>query len=499
MKQISFFFILALSAFGGYAQQTCGTSYVSLMHSIELPYYAPSLSVTGHFRFLDSIQLLGTPSLDSNDWFTLAGSSGPSSGATFVDDSLVFQFNLITDTSATSYYPQEVLIHQRYIDLNNPIDTLYVSFKGYIYFTPWHTTEVYSDFDFFASERQWTLNPFDSIEPTKVYFLQASIPVSDINMTDTIENDWDTDYLLRTVEGAPFMVKQKMINPDTMAWYCEHYDDSASYYYEQAQAQAGNFIPPSAQMQFKKATHFEGTVSGRLVARMLNDHGTPQTVPLRGIQVRLLDKDGWFWEELDEVNTDENGNFTLTCDENMSTLIEGNNLELFIQYRAKNKEYNFEIVRPTIDALDWDIFGQAVFREEDLGEHANDFDLNLGDVFLGNQDQAFRTANFIWNSYDYCKNNVGISDVEHDLTKYKLKIHINTGGANFSGLPKSYIVGGLYGYIDRPTIRLNQARVGHESTIYHEFGHYLMYCAADHTFPKHWSENNCGVQLSVDA
>jgi hypothetical protein len=492
-KQISILGLIFLSIITQ-AQQTCGERAISNFHSTSWSSYQPDIELNASFRFKDSIRFVGTPTLDSTSWFSFSGFSIPSDSIIFSNDSLIFEFNLSTDTSATSYFPQKVSFNQLYINIQSPGDTLIASFIGYIYFTPWYTTEFFSDFDFFAGERQWTLNPFDSTEPTKLFFSQSSFPVCNISFSDTIQAEWQTDYILRTVEGAPFAIKQQMIDPDTLAWYCENYDDSASYFYEQVQL--GNPIPAPSNYQFKKSTTLNGTVTGRLLARMTNDHGIEVEVPLRGIQVRLLDKDGWFWEELDDVNSDADGNFTLTCNETMSTIIEGNQLELFIQYKAKNKTYNFEIVRPTIDDLDWDIFGQAVFREEDLGDHGDNFEILLGNVFLGNQDQAFRTANFIWNSYNYALNNVDIDKVEEELTKKKLKVHINTGGSNFMALPKYYVAGGLYFAVDKPTIRLLQARIGHESTIYHEFGHYLMWCACDHNFPTIYSENQCGSNWS---
>jgi hypothetical protein len=423
------------------AQSSCAESSVSLFHSDQWGYYTPQMHHRAHWKFKDDIQLIGNPTLQTNRWFEMVSFSNPNSSQVYSNDSLSFEFVLATDTAHTSYYPQEVVVVQHYISTHHPADTQAELFKGYVYFTPWRSTEFYAEFDFFAGERQWTLNPFDEPEPPKVFFSQSEVPSCNVPFADTITHEWEADYLLMPQSNAPFAIKQQMIDPDTMAWYCQNYAYSASYYY--LQKKQGNSLPPPPTIQQKKATHFTGTVSGRLFARMFNDHGIIQNVPLRGIQVRLLDKDGWFWEELDEVNTDENGNFTLVCDEKMSSLIEGNNLELYIQYKAKNKTYNFEIVRPTIDKLDWDIAGQAVFREENLGEHANNFALNLGDVFLGNQDQAFRTANFLWNSYRYCKNNVGIAAVEHDLTQYKLKVHINTGGSNFMAHPKTYIIGGL--------------------------------------------------------
>ena len=493
MKKLLLMLVL-IQGMGAAAQSSCAESSFSLFHSDQWGYYTPQMYLKAHWKFKDDIQLVGSPTLQANPWFEMASFSTPNSSQVYSNDSLSFEFVLATDTAHTSYYPQEVVVVQHYISTHHSTDTQTLVFKGYVYFTPWRSTEFYDEFDFFAGERQWTLNPFDNPEPPKVFFSQSELPICNVPFADTITHEWEADYLLMPQAHAPFAIKQQMVHPDTMAWYCQNYADSASHYY--LQRQQGNSLPPPPTIQQKKATHFQGTVSGRLFARMFNDHGDIQNVPLRGIQVRLLDKDGWFWEELDEVNTDENGNFTLVCDEKMSSLIEGNNLELYVQYKAKNKTYNFEIVRPTIDKLDWDIAGQAVFREENLGEHANNFALNLGDVFLGNQDQAFRTANFLWNSYRYCKNNVGIAAVEHDLTKYKLKVHINTGGSNFSALPKTYIIGGLYSYIDRPTIRLQQARIGHESTLYHEFGHYLMWCAGDHTFPKYWSEHSCGPNWS---
>jgi hypothetical protein len=182
MKQkLTFILFMCLVLNVTKAQSTCGYSDYATIKSSLLTAYAPNLTMNAYYKFNDSIKFIGTPQMDTNQWFAFTGYSMPSASMFFVNDSLIFSFSLSTDTSETSYYPQEIKFYQKYISANSGFDTFTIEFKSYVYFTPWRKVEIWSAGDFNRIGREWTLNPFNENEPTKVFFSQSLVPTCNIN------------------------------------------------------------------------------------------------------------------------------------------------------------------------------------------------------------------------------------------------------------------------------------------------------------------------------
>ncbi len=327
LKMILAIVFLYLNTFS--RAQDCGISYSSDVLTFEVPQFQNSFEVDVWLNYADSIKLLGAPWLDSNAWFTLSSFTQPDTTLWYDTDSINFSFELLTDTNNLSFYAQKLTFNQKVITDHGSENI--IQWNAWIYFTPWRTVEIWNESEYYGSGRSWKIANPDSSEPTRVYFSKSFLPTSTYSAPDSIINEWETEYLTEDVSDAPFFIRHAPIHPDTMEYYCDLFGDSAWQYYQYGHPSS---FHSSKSMKTLGKT-FDGSVTGRLMVRTVNDLNDVIDMPLRGIYVKLKEKDGLLWQDFGETHTDDNGNFTINFSR-WQTFAEGDNLEFYIKYTCSN-------------------------------------------------------------------------------------------------------------------------------------------------------------------
>ncbi|MDP2174851.1 MAG: hypothetical protein Q8K70_02965, partial [Bacteroidota bacterium] len=121
-------------------------------------------------------------------------------------DTMMFHFSLSYDIDSVPYYPADLDFYVK-DSINNETVNNDFSISSKIYFTPWNTIEVWNFDDFHGQNRVWLANEGN---PTRVFIHKDSLPVSDI--TDTIPDD----AFLKQIDGLAYAIP--FIEPDTFNW-----------------------------------------------------------------------------------------------------------------------------------------------------------------------------------------------------------------------------------------------------------------------------------------
>ncbi|MCB9246239.1 MAG: T9SS type A sorting domain-containing protein [Flavobacteriales bacterium] len=457
------------------------------------------LEFVGYLVALDSLQLRGMSRLDSNDWFDLEDVAQEDTGGVWhYQDSLVFTFTLSTDTSNLSFYPQRVTISQSYISSNN--DTVDLTWMAYIYYSPWNTVEIYSLSDFYNGPREWlSLDSISGSEPTRISFSDTMLPSSTYNPNDTSHSEeWEATYLLETVPNAPFLIRKAPIHPDTMSYYCETYGDSATEYYNQTHAEG---LVGKNKEVYASAPHgttgtnsaqetFDEIVRGVLTTRIINDNGDEIGMPLSGVRVALKERDGIFTEEFDVAYTDDDGKFEF--DITVTQWFEDGNLELFLEFQAQNFNDDFLVTsKGFLNSLD--PFEKGIKHVVELGTVPDNQNIFRRTELNANVSNPFYITHILHKSYEFVKNNSNSTTVNTNLSSRTLRVLLNSNSNQTLVAPR--IIGAIHGTILwgslDPIMNLSPERSDHESTIYHEFGHYLMWTTQGHDFISVHHDTDC--------
>jgi len=194
-----------------------------------------------------------------------------------------------------------------------------------------------------------------------------------------------------------------------------------------------------------------GTVEGKITAPISNDWGNKGTINrigLAGIQVNLHYKKGGLYYLLGTTCTDENGNYKISYNKNENR----NAIQLYLKTLAKtNNSYNIVSKKNGI------VQKQSLYigSHHENGETITNQNIHINDAVKGS---AFRSVHWARKGMKY------FADQLVPL-KRGLILKINKRGSYSNN----------YLYCKYPVIHLKRSSANHENTIYHEFGHYVMY------------------------
>lgn len=330
--------------------------------------------------------------------------------------------------------------------------------KGQVYFTPYNSVEIWSERDFLGLRRTW-IHPKSIVDTTRIYIPKTSIPTTNILATDSIPDDWTDDWKddLQGVQvpGLAYLVQMRAVHPDTIAVYND--DDGLDSLYD-----GGIEIE-------RVSRRFSGTITGRLVTNVLSDIKIQNLIPLKGVLVKLKERDRLFSQEFAEITTDANGNFTINYSVSQSSF-EGKNIEIFLKIKSKNRNYQIKVKDAAVLGSSYDI-------AFDLGKHGTFASINVGDILLDTQ--PWRLLHWTVRAWDYVEES-GF------LLFNKLSILPYRKNSNFIG-------DGLFGFsapLTRPTIRMTSSSGRYEGTIRHEFGHFMMWCIQNRNYITVWRDPN---------
>lgn len=319
-----------------------------------------------------------------------------------------------------------------------PADQERLVAKGKVYFTPYNTTEVWSEGDFMNLKRTWFLKG-SSMDTTRISVPKSSVPVSNIQPTDSVSEDWEDELQLKFVPGLAYAVQMKAVHPDIIA--AQNIDDGPDSALLAVQARVGR--------------KFSGTITGRLVSTVMNDVGAIVNIPLAGVLIKLKETDKVFNEEFGEVTTDANGNFTITYSVWQSPL-EGSNIEPFLRIKSKNRRYAIKVKGSSVLGSSYD----ATYR---LGSRGTSATIVLNDIVINYE--PWRLLHWAVRAWDYLEGQNLSLFSGLSILPYRKQSYMLPDGLLGISLP-----------LTRPTIRIKSGDGNNESTMRHEFGHFVMWC-----------------------
>lgn len=457
MKTKLLLIILLFMAGGRLQAQHCHaggfkTNYSTSVISTETGSLTGSLNYLLKIEAFDSVWI-DSLTIDSNFFFwDSAGLSAP----IFLDsgDTVSLRIFLKYDTNALPYYYR--LINHRLFSHNSRISMSHQLAYAFVYFTPYNTCEIWDQQDFDELPRKWEIPKVP--EPARVYIHRDSIPISDRPPLDSLKEDWETDFQVIRYAGLPYAIEMKAIPPDTMNRFV--LDDSLFAGYDTGYSE-------SAFLVLRR--RFTGRVTGRLVCDYWNDNA--ELIPnfaLSGIKVMLKEDDGIgnrgsnseYNRTLTETYTDDNGFFDLSYDVHQA-FSEGNDIEIYLEFQTINYLQKFKVKRrnatPSAKNTPYSSFTDLGTVGREAGT------INLGNVFMPEAgSRPFRTANFTNRAFRFF-------DQEAPFFKPTKWLSVGLRLDNQGGLTSTHY---------RPllnTILLEAGDELHETIIWHEFGHYVMY------------------------
>jgi hypothetical protein len=356
----------------------------------------------------------------------------------YAGDSLLISFTLAYPTANLPFYPQEIQI-----EIPIKVDSGTTKTVGKVYFTPYNTVELWNEYDFGALDRTWLMEGGNRNTPTRIYIPRNEIPVSDLNLaTDTLGGVYQESVIKQQVyvKGLAYTVPMRDIfNP-------------------LGEVQDGNdtLNVTNRRGRFFGQT-FTGTITGRLLSPITNDANIDRNIPLSGVLIRLKERDRFSWHEtFAEVLTDANGFFTISYGVEQSAA-EGDDVELYLEIVAQNTTYQ---IRATRRYNPFSANSLQVFDIGTVGQHLGT--LALGDIIttIG----QMRSVNWATRAWAYVENQGG-----YPLHKGLLIMPNNNPRS-------SYFIG--YGLV-HISICTPERDFDHENTMYHEFGHFLMWNLQD--------------------
>jgi hypothetical protein len=207
-------------------------------------------------------------------------------------------------------------------------------------------------------------------------------------------------------------------------------------------------LSSNLQAQNRRIT---GTVEGRVSAPIKNDVSSSSinSIELAGLEIDLRYKKGGIFYRLGTTFTDENGNFSISYNK---TSKKNKTFEFYLSVFAKtNSSYNIRSKKCG-----------GIYKYK---QHIGNYRVNAGtisdkNVYINNEKKgdAFRSVHWARKGMNYFR--------EHAVPiKSGLTIKINKRGSYSNN----------YLYCKYPVILLKKKSGIHENTVYHEFGHYIMY------------------------
>lgn len=473
MKTLIFLAFALLICFNAFAQHSdkslCRTRIISKEQMTITGSITLEIEVLAYDTCtLDSIRIMNDVSFFSvsynNNTTSSQGISSPSFSATYLlpGETATCVITVMHSTQNLPYYPEAfgLLISSHKDD---EISKNMALCK--VYFTPYNSVEVWDKKDFSRLPRVWAarVNP----APQRVFISRNTIPVSTKPAVDIISYDWQKYYQVARVPGLPYLIQMAAVHPDTIKYYKNK--DSIEVWQGLHGGQLGKSLFGNT---------FSGSITGRLRANYVPDEqNNAIDIGLEGVLVAAYDEDLTYDDNLGHTHTNANGEFTISYSSWQSSL-EGENIELFVQYWSENLIYDIEV---EIDPY-WQ-YVPVLFNVAPetgytwIGDVGTSYNGNIGNINIENiYDGAFKTLNWAYKAYKFSKDNLG--SLSDEFTR-SLDILTESNMADNT----SAFFNTFYGN------RINLARNSdlHEGTIWHEFGHFLM-----HQLQNGYSPGNTG-------
>ena len=387
----------------------------------------------------DSLHITGEFQISSPAYIDVQVSSIPDTSIWYIPgDTVYFNGTISHGIGWVPFFSQTFEIKHKIVHEGN---RELINYQGYLYFTPWGSVEIWDNFDYFTAGRVWK-QPGTGVDTTRFFIPKNSIPISNFNAEDSFTEEWMSEFELADTNGLGFYVKKQPKHPDTVQYYANHFGDDSMYHEFNDSTISG------------PAPNYTGVIEGRLVTTFRNDLDEIVTMPLSGVFVKLMEKDRYNNEEFGTTHTDENGFFSISYDKDQ--VLEFGEIELWLLFKSKNSDAKLVVCRPNLNFIDLAIFASSeafeVRRGDPVRVEQSAGTVNVGNVFC--DDHAFWVTHWAMNGYR-------LASVSNTFTTHgkSLKIKLNAE----------------YSKCVSKVISLVNEDDDHENTIYHEYGHHIMY------------------------
>ena len=335
----------------------------------------------------------------------------------------------------------------------------------YVWFTPWNTVEVWNATDYSSIKRQWLTPLKGADDPPRIDIDPAFLPVS--NVPDQPLDDeewWYYEPNLHFVDGLAYAIPVMR--------------DNASEVENQNQTDRADGCGIGKQ-------RFKYKLEGNLASLYEEENFYQQLeLPLSDLYMQLYESDvseGFtlFDQYFGDVTTDANGDFELTFNVCQSTLFEGDEIELYLKIYAYDDDA--KIYGKKGNGLS--SIGNAVYKEvvqlgsfETLGttQGTIDEDILLDQGVHLSVVQARKAVDFCDEENVAVGGNINVWSDGHITNNFT-----NSAAYIPQVLSLQYITGNPGG---RNTIVLQATDEGVENTMWHEFGHHVMYVLQDENY-----------------
>lgn len=427
------------------------------------------MAVTGSFSFTLTVKATDTMYIDdliigSNTFLNIFTGSSASVAAPPISSVFGSTYllpgqittatvNVTHPTTNLPYYPTgfdlQVKTH-KYNETENKISPVTVK----VYFTPYNSVEIWDLHDFIKLPRVWALP--SATPPARVSIARTSVPTSTRPNPSQITAAWQKNFQVTRVAGLPYLIQMAAVHPDTIKYYRNK--DSIEVYNGQHSGTLNKGLFGNT---------FDGTITGKMVANYINDNGTPVTIGLEGVKIAAYDEDIIYDEELSKTHTGADGSFNLSYS-NWESWAEGSQIELFIQWWSENDNYDLDVIQNGFFNSTFNIsFSNHLW----IGDVGTSYTNNMGNMFIGlehNSDKdPYKILNWATKAYKFTREQINSAGAADGLNIFAYDDDNITGGTSYC-YPVNWT--GIHPYISLVSSDMN-----HESTIWHEFGHFAMY------------------------
>lgn len=458
MKTIKWFLLLLLlcGSSSGFAE-VCQSPLAYL--KVETPEH---LSVIGQLNVTLKLHFLDSAIISSEIGITLpAGWSTPGINSTPIGqiykdgDEVSFNFQLNYPVANLPYYPKEIPLGIVLSHVNDTIyDSVAVQTTAHIYFTPYNTVEVMDMQEYNHPLRKWLQPAVGEEEPERVFIPREEIPISNIPDTFQVVEEWQNDFQITFVPGLAYAIPMMPIHPDSIA------------------TMSGGLS--------KIGYHYIGSVQGNIRGRFRHDPtgNLEHHRPLNGLKVavytyNIFSKLGI---KIGEGVTDANGNFN--CD--INTNLAFSERSIFLKVFSQIDEFDIQATSIPFNSTEYEVFGETLTLIYNNGNPSPP--INTGLIIRSNHLQATHLAG---QAFRFCNARSGRTLTNglriraYTLSTMFVPNWVNgREGLSIFGsiIAKATSPGLIYtGGLTKPTIFLHNGDAHDENTVYHEFGHFLMW------------------------
>lgn len=353
-----------------------------------------------------------------------------------------------------------------YYPVSFTLTTPQYTYEGRIYFTPYNTIEIWDSYDYSMLKRVWLIPSMEI--PQRVYVDKKDIPVSDIPVDYNPVEEWQDDARLVFIDGLAYAIPMLPTNPDSLSPLELPDTTTLSISKAEGKSNEAKLFSNCGGCSWGR-NRFHADITGNV--RSLINGKTTDPIPLSGLKVQLYETDGLFERVHGVATTNDNGGFAISIN--------------FCKAKPSIKVY----VKIFAENTDFGIVGKNGLKKvfvasSPITVNYSCVSITQNPILMGNiTESSLSAVSLVVRAWRYTNAFSGIQ-LEKGLV-----IRANKNNCFF--LPSKVIgqdatVGLFPMYLDipaytihDPTIYLTNSDAQSDETVFHEFGHFVMWQLQD--------------------